>query len=536
VSIQWPATVPVIRRRSAANVGPSNLDKPKGSLFMGRPVSHTRQSTATSGCDPSTARRITLTEARRNSQFFREHLGIFKALIEGTVRHSLGRGLKPTSLCEDTEFAKRIDAYFEERTNTKEFSIREDLTFAQMQKVLLADVITDSDAGVAPVRHPDGSGRLQLFPGASIASAGGPSIYDMPGGIWQEGILRLEGVIPIAYRVIQCGSWGAGTSYRDFANKQFWHIGRTDRINGNRPMPWLHHGNESAINIVNLRELEVACKKLNSYLAATVTTRSGDLPASLDAMINQEGDTTPAAEGETTSQRAERQLAELYGTAGIIPLAAGEEFTFFENSRQSMDTTKFMDYLIADMAVGFGVPAQFVWALTGLAGPLSRMILQQADWFFSDVADMMASDFCQPTWEAVASEAMWLGKVKPPKAGTNWRRVQWQGPGALTIDKGRDGKLFRDMVQSGMGRRSTWHELNGLNGAAENRKAIEEIRELMDLLDEKEVPHHYFFGRDYQLSTAPREPGTGEGEGEGKLDLDELAEQLAELMREREAA
>ena len=74
--------------------------------------------------------------------------------------------------------------------------------------------------------------------------------------------------------------------------------------------------------------------------------------------------------------------------------------------------------------------------------------------------------------------------------------------------------------------------MQGLAGAAENRKAIEEIRELMDLLDEKEVTHHYFFGRDYQLSTAPREPGTGEG----KLDLDELAEQLAELMRAREAA
>ena len=500
---------------------------------MGKPVAQTRRSAATSGCDPSTARRITLAEARKNSQFFREHLGIFKALIEGTVRHSLGRGLKPTSLCEDTEWAKHADERFEQRTNTKEFSIREDLTFFQMQKVLLADLITDADAAAAPVMHPDGSGRLQLFPGASIANSGGPSIYDTPGAIWQDGILRLEGVIPLAYRVLQTHSHGGTGGYRDFANRQFWHIGRTDRINGNRPFPWLHHGREAAINIVDLRTLEMAATKLNAYFAAAVKTRSGDLPPSLDAMINSEGDTTPPVAGETNTQRAERRLVELYGNAGIIQLDQGDEFEFFSNSRQPMNTTKFIDYLIADMAVGYGTPVQFVWALTGLAGPLSRMVLQQADWFFSDVADMMASDFCQPTWEAVISDEMWSGRLKAPKQGVNWKRVQWQGPGALTIDKGRDGKLFRDMVIAGMGRRSTWHELNGLNGAAENRKAIEEIRELMDQLDEKGVPHHYFFGRDFQMSGAS---APAPGDGESKLDLDELAEQLVELMREREAA
>ena len=526
----WTTPAPLLRRAGAAkNV--AKRDAGTGALFSGRHVSQSRRANVTAGCDPSASRRITLAEARKNSQFFREHLGVFKALIEGTVRHSLGRGLKPTSLCEDTEFAKRADDRFEERANNKEFSIREDLTFPQMQKVLLGDVITDGDAGVAPVMHPDGSGRLQLFPGASIANAMGPSMYDVGRGVWQDGILRLDGVIPVAYRVTQSDAHGVVNGYRDFPNRQFWHIGRTDRINGNRPMPWLHHGRESAINIVDLRTLEMAATKLNSYLTATVKTRSGELPPSLDAMINAEGDTTPAVDGETSTQRAERRLIELYGNAGILQLEEGDEFQFFKTSHDPMNTTKFIDYLIADMAVGYGTPSQFVWALTGLAGPLSRMVLQQADWFFSDVAEMVASDFCQPTWEAVIADEMHAGRLKAPKPGTNWKRVQWQGPGALTIDKGRDGKLFREMVQAGMGRRSTWHELNGLNGPAENRKAIEEIRHLMDLLDEMQVPHNYFFGRDYQQGAAP-----GEAPSEpAALDLDDLADQLAELLRERAA-
>lgn len=446
-------------------------------------------------------------EAIKTSRTLRAKLGIIKALFENTSRYALGRGLMPTSSCADTEWAKMADEIFAMKTGTKEFDVREELTFAQMQKLLLPDIMCDGDAGAAPVRDERGQPRIQLFPSEAIGDVYGSSYFSNRDG-WRDGILRNAEGRPIAYRILKEQTIGrtGGQPYFDYPARTadgargFYHIGRTDRINANRPLPWLHHGDQSAINILDLNALEMAAAKLNSYFAASITTKNGEPPSSMQDMLSHEVKTIQSvdAAGTATTEQKEQKLINLFGAAALVPLAEDEEMNFFKNERPSTTFTGFIDYLISDIATGFGVPPQFIWGVTGLAGPYARLVLQQADWFFADVADMLICDFCQPVWEDIIADAMNRGELRAPRPGTNWRAVQWQGPGSMTIDKGRDGKLFRDMVLAGMGRRSTWHELNGKNGETENRKAIEEIRRLMDLCDEMGVPHAYFFGKDYK--------------------------------------
>lgn len=479
-------------------------------------------------------------DAIANSRKLRAQLGIIKALFEQTARYSLGNGLVPSSLCEDVEWRPRADEYFRSVTGSKDFDIRGDSNFSQMQKTVLPDVICDGDAGAIPTRDREGNPRLQFFPSEAIGDHPGPSIFDGLGS-WDEGVMRSDAGERIAYRILKDrkpGMRGEFRPYFDYDARNFFHIGRVDRINGNRPLPWLHHGDQSAINILDLNNLEMAATRLNSYFAAAIKTRTGDVPASISELLNEaeanldekkEEGAEETSHEEDVVAKAEKRMIDLFGEAAILPLEDGQEFQFFKHDRGTATVTEFINYLIADISVGFGVPWQFIWGMTGMAGPYARLVLQQADWFFSDVADMMVSDFCQPVWEGVIEDGLNRRLLPPPAAGTNWRAAQWQGPGSMTIDKGRDGKLYLEMVKSGMLRRSSWHEMTGKPGIDECHKTIDELADLIDYCREKEVPPEYFFGKEFAGSgLAGAMAGTAPGTS--ALPADELAATVVELL------
>lgn len=481
----------------------------------------------------------------RNSRHLRAQLGIVKALFEQTARYSLGNGLVPTSSCEDKEFRNRADDYFHAVTSTKKFDIRGDSTFSQMQKTVLPDVICDGDAGAIPIRDREGNPRIQLFPAEAIGDHHGSSIFDGLGR-WDDGVMRSESGERIAYRILkehQPGMPGHFQAYSDYAAENFFHIGKVDRINGNRPMPWLHHGDQSAINILDLNNLEMAATRLNSYFAAAIKTSTGDIPVSIADLTGDDlADDGKSSDGDvaktlTKAQEAEKRIIELYGQAAILPLEDNQEFQFFKHDRGTASVTEFINYLIADMSVGFGVPWQFVWGMTGLAGPYARLVMQQADWFFNDVADMMVCDFCQPVWEGIIEDGMNRGLLAPPEMGTNWRAVTWQGPGSLTIDKGRDGKLYLEQIKSGLGRRSNFYRATGAGGINECYKDIDEVADLMAYCDSRGVPYELYFGREFSgAGSAGPSPGrTGPDPAENQLppsqlSTDEIAASVVEMM------
>ena len=442
-------------------------------------------------------------DAVKVSRYLRAKLGLVKALFENTARYSLGRGLVPSSSCLDEEWARLADEYFHTVTHRKEFDVREELTFYGMQRLLLPDVMCDGDAGVAKVRGEDGNPQLQIFPTEAIGNAIGEAIYD-PMGTWREGILRNAAGKAIRFRVLKetrrevapiVAMPEGSRRYYDYQARDFLHLGRTDRINANRPMPWLYHGDGCALQILDLNTLEMETRKLHAFFAGTLESESGAPPVSMEDLLSRELDSVRdvAPDGTVGTKTVERDFLNIHGAANMIPLARGEKANFFKDGRDATSFTDFIEYMVTDIAMGFGVPREFIWGLASLSGPSARLVLQQADWFFSDAADMLVTKFCQPVWEAVVADGMNRGQLDPPQTG-NWRAVSWQGPGSMTIDKGRDGKLYLDLVRSGMGTRSAWFEMTGKDGRTEMRKAIEELRWAMDECDRRGVPYSLFFG------------------------------------------
>lgn len=440
---------------------------------------------------PVTERR----DAIRNSRFLRAKVGFFRALYDNTGRYALGRGLMPSSTCKDRDWAGRADELFLEWASSKKYDVREGMNFFETQKVLLSDVMCDGDAGAAPVRAPDGTPQVQHFPSDVIADCGGASVFGGGNGRWRDGILRNAVGAPIAYRVlrdhIEKMRDPSARAYWDYPAYGFWHICRNQRINENRPLPWIHHGDQSGLNILDLNVLEMQVQKINSYFTGAVKTMNGEMPVGIQQALVSEAQTIANgtdADGVPQTKSVDRTFLDLHGAGGILNLMPGEEFQFFTNGRNAANFKELIEYFASDISIGFGLPVQFVWALTGLAGPQTRMVLQQADWFFIDVADMMVSNYCQPVREAFLADAMNRGKLRAPAPGTNWKATHWQGPGSLTIDKGRDGKLYVNLVENLMGTRKDFYRSTGKDGMTGLREAIEEIAQIRDIAEEFDLP------------------------------------------------
>jgi capsid protein len=469
----------------------------------------------------------------KNSRLLRAKLGLVRGVYENSSRFALGpAGIQPTSISGNLEWSLRADDRFLEVASRPEFDVREEQSFFQMQQLLLPEVMCDGDVGGARVRGADQTPQIQLFNTEAISNGGtfGPSRAEKTAGAqWKEGILRSDkGGRPLKYRIQHERKQGQTGSpiFTDFDKADFLHIGRFDRINQNRPMPWLHHGDESALDILDLTALEKQAARLNSFFAACIKTQNGQLPGGIEDILSTETDTisTEDSDGATTTKETTRTYANLFGGAGIPVLSIGEEMQFFKNERPSTTFAGFIDWLVNDIALGFGVPPQFVWALSGLSGPNARLVLQQADWFFAYLREMLITRFCRPVWEGIISDSMNRGLLPAPPAGTNWKKVTWQGPASMTIDKGRDGKLFEALVKAGLMTRSEWHEMSGKAGRTQRTRIIDELAEDIAYCQERGVPLELYFGLNPAELTA-----------DGSTDPEEIAQSIITLQEENAA-
>ena len=443
-------------------------------------------------------------ESQKTSRWLRNRLGLAKALFEGTARHAIGEGISPSLDSGDREYDKAMDDLFESTANRKTFDIREDQTFYRMQGLLLQDMLCDGDAGAGKVRGEDNRPCLQLFPAEAIDNVGTEPASEG----WREGIQRNLEEKALRYRILQeplQGLWGgAGAGlgwgarqHHDYDADEFLHVAHFDRVGINRPMPWLNHGHGSCITMLDLRELEMKVAILNSYFAGAITTPDGDPPdAIVQGVVNRRSQkTNQKKDGAAEVVDTTRTYAEFFGGAALPVLREGEKIEFFRNDRQySAFTGGFMEWMVNDVAHGFGISPRLVWTMLGVSGPDVRLVLQQGEWFFKHLAGIMVERFCQPVWVDLASEAMHLGLVKPPKAGAVWNAVHWQGPAGMSIDKGRDGHLFKELVNGGMMSRAEWHEMNGKHGRNRRRKIIDELAEDLEYCKTQGVPMEIYFG------------------------------------------
>lgn len=470
------------------------------------------------GTDPTSLNLRTLQEMRpmerraaiARSRFIGNRTGLGRALIEGTTRYAVGGGIIPYAATGDPAFddsCNRVcDAIFEASEEWNRMDVGGVHNFYETQEVICNAMITDGDCGAVKVLRRDGSGRVvgtpmvQLFASDQIADGTAPWAYDFTAGVgWREGVLRDEFGRALRYRVRQEAAPGypaAGcmpAQHVEFQAGDFLLVLDPKRIGQGRGIPWTHHGQTSAVTMMDLKTLEESAAYLNAFFGAVITTPDGQIPEGFEVEVFKkrfQKKSDQKGGGETT-QELMRRYVNFMGGSLIPVLKQGEKLDIVKNDRASQTFTGFMDWLVNDIAWGFGIPPSYVWAITGRTGPETRMTLQQADWFFRHVMRKMIGRYCKPMRDFVVRWGLLTGRInngRMPANGASPFLCRWHGPRKITIDERYFYKTWLDRLDKGLGTEEEFYAELGMEAADVRRARVLEVKHWMELCEQHGVP------------------------------------------------
>jgi capsid protein len=450
------------------------------------------------------------------SRFIRNRTGLGKAMIEGCGRYAINEGVCGYAATGDTEYDdacnRLCDAIFEAEDDAERFDFAGVHNWYGCQQVIAPGMMTDGDVGVAKILERDGNGRplgtpkIQIFAteqitdGLSDGSFGAFGSFGAASG-WREGVLRDRFGRVEKYRVQQEDGPGypaapgvAGLSFVDFSPRDFFLTYDPSRIGMGRGLPWTHHGQDSAVSMMDLTHLEKSAAYLNSFFGAVITTPHGEIPEGFEGEIftKKFSRTNEKRDGSTASADLTRKYANFMGGALLPVLKEGEKLEMVKNERPSLTFTGFMDWLVNDISWGFGIPPSFVWAIAGRSGPETRLTLSQADWFFRHIMQRMIARFCKPTRDFVIRWGLATGRLnngRPPRNGASPFLCRWHGPRKITIDERYFYKTWLDRLAQGLGTEEEFYADLGLEASDVRRARVLEVKDWLRLCDENGVPY-----------------------------------------------
>lgn len=448
----------------------------------------------------------------KRSRFIANRLGLGRALVEGSTRYAVGSGIIGYAATGDQAYDDACNKFCDGILEDKEFDLRGELDFYEQQEVIAPAMMTDGDSGVAKLLDRDDSGRitaqakprLQLFTTEQIGS--GAMGMDAR---WHEGVERDEFGRALRYRVLQEGLPGRGViqgqgrgAWRDYDARDFLLVLDPKRVGISRGIPWTHHGQSSAITMMDLKTLEESAAYLNAFFGAVITTADGEIPEGFEREVfrrrfTRTDENKDGAATETSDTELYRKYMNFMGGALIPVLKEGERLQMVKSERPSLTFTGFMDWLVNDIAWGFGIPPAFVWAIAGKNGPETRLTLNQADWFFQFLLRRMVSRFCKPTRDFVIQWGLLTRRLnggRLPTTGVSPYLCRWHGPRKITIDEGREGKLEMDRIKAGLGTEEEFHGRRGGDGDTVAQARIKEIARRLKWCKDEGVPPELFFG------------------------------------------
>ena len=453
-------------------------------------------------------RRTSITRSR----FIGNRTGLGRALIEGSTRYSIGGGIIPYASTGDQQYDdscnRVVDSIFEAAEDWSRIDIGGMHNFYELQELVCPAMMTDGDCGVVKILPRDDKGNITGFPKlqtfATEQITDGTlstfSTFDSATG-WREGVLRNENGRALKYRVQLAAAPGfpAANQYQqnnfaEFFASDFMLVLDPKRIGQGRGIPWTHHGQASAITMMDLKTLEESAAYLNAFFGAVITTPDGQIPEGFEVEVFKKrfNKTSDKKTTGTEDKELMRKYANFMGGALIPVLKEGEKLEMVKSERPSLTFTGFMDWLVNDIAWGFGIPPSFVWAISGRTGPETRFTLNQADWFFRFIMRRMISRFCKPTRDFVIRWGLLTGRInggRLPRNGADPYLCRWHGPRKITIDERYFYKTWLERLDKGLGTEEEFYAELGMEASDVRRARVLEVKDWLALCKKEGVPY-----------------------------------------------
>jgi capsid protein len=393
----------------------SDFEGASFSRFRRQNISAAKDSKDSSG---SYSRRTMLSRAR----WLFNNFGLAKGAVKDIARYSVGSGIVPQSQISDADTRQAYEDYFRQWSGiceiTGKFNFNELLHFASIS----ADV--DGDIGVILTETPTRYPLLQLIESHRIRNADNAGARDFD-GVKVDDLGR-----PISYTVTDGVN---GDSTKTIEARSFCLISEFDRSDELRGKTRFHAAINRLQDVWEVLEAETNGIKLNSKIALAIKTKQQG-----NAFFGKKSTRGDVDSGQMT-------VEQIFDGA-IVNLDVGEDMTAHNSDRPSPTFTGYLDFLIRDIAVGLGLPPEFIWNPDKLGGTGNRFVLEKASRRFAERQQLLIK-FATRVWGYVVSKGVKRGDIP---ASDEWWKVRWQTPSKITVDVGREAMQNREDILLGI--------------------------------------------------------------------------------------
>ena len=371
------------------------------------------------------------------SRYLYNNSPIIHGMIERLVTYIVGNGLTPSPESSDAGFnASAAESW---PIWCKYCDVSSRANFSTVQRVIVRSVIVDGEIFVLLTASANNRPRIQLIEAHRIKridcdTLGKPTHYVTKGKTDDE-----DGPKYAAEFVV--------------------HFFRPERAGQRRGIPLLASAINTAQDVHEILGFEKSAVKEASTRRGVINTQTGQAP------VPTIGRSQRTASGETG--KPDTYYREIVGGETMV-LKNGESYTEHVSQRPSTTWQGFIDFLSNTLCFAANMPPS-VFLQIKVGGADTRRDLAAAqrsvEQWQQDIEGGM-----QQIWE------YWAEGDVIAKFPTNWRRVTWQFPRAITVDAGRQSQADREDVRTGA---MTLAEYCGQYGVSERAHVETLVVEMM---------------------------------------------------------
>jgi len=362
----------------------------------------------------------TRTELLKLARHMYRNVGLIKGAVDSIATYSIGPGLRPQYRGTDQEFGRLCEEYWRDMVAPSP-EVTGRMTWTDMLLALSRSIDVDGDVFVVMTEN----GKLQIVEGHRVCEG---DDYGTADGVFLGKLGE-----PTAY-LIQTGDM-----WRKLSADTVIHLMELERPDQIRGGSSLARALNHVRDLKMLGEFEKDALKLQGSIAAVITTDQGDELAGQGGFF---GTVQAQDTGEPTIAREE-----ITSSATIPRLSPGEKIEMIGPNRPHAGFEPFAKFLIRDVAMGLGLPVEFVYDPASVGGAGMRFIVAKAQRRFEQRQRLLIDRFCNRAWRYFIGGAIANGDLP---AVEDYAKVTWQTPKSLTVDAGREAQQAREDYKAGL--------------------------------------------------------------------------------------
>jgi capsid protein len=371
-------------------------------------------------------------EQTKKSFFLYENIGLAARAVDGIAKF-VGP-LVPQAKTADERWNRMAEQAFEDACGNSPLGVdvAKMVNFYDAQELLVKQMALAGDCFWQKQTSNSGRALFRIVPGENVGS----SHADVKDG-WYDGVKISKLGAATRYRVLKAP--GSFDDYTEISADDLTRVARIDRVGQVRSRPWLHRAADNLQDASEIVSYEKMSAKLGASLAFIITSpEAGSIGLGSSLQKQQTGSGSPVTKDMITEG------------GSIVPhLKPGETITNLTNAHPSANLDIFLKYLRRDIAHGFNMPAAVLFDPEEAGGATMRFAMEDAAKTISRIQDIIITSFVAPFWRFWIWQEIQAGRLPMPNDGSDWWRMEATAPMKVSVDIGRDGRLYSDMLQRG---------------------------------------------------------------------------------------